>query len=71
MIPQKSYRHINQGYTFFFLYSHTKYIKIRDFSDGLGVNNPPSNAGDMSSISGRGTKIPHAIEQPSPQTANF
>jgi len=56
---------------FFFLYSHTKYIKIRDFSGGLGVNNPPSNAGDMSSISGRGTKIPHAIEQISPQTANF
>ena len=56
---------------FFFLYSYIKYIKIRDFSGGLVVKNPPCNAGDMSSISGRGTKIPHAIEQLSPQNANF
>ena len=27
------------------------------------VKNPPSNAGDMGSIPGRGTKIPHATGQ--------
>ena len=27
------------------------------------VKNPPSNAGDVGSISGRGTKIPHAVGQ--------
>ena len=30
------------------------------------VKNPPSNAGDMGSISGGGTKIPHALGQLSP-----
>ena len=28
------------------------------------VKNPPCNAGDMGSISGLGTKIPHAVAQP-------
>ena len=32
----------------------------------LVVENPPSNAGDTSSISGQGTKIPHAVGQLSP-----
>ena len=27
------------------------------------VKNPPANAGDMGSIPGQGTKIPHAVEQ--------
>ena len=30
------------------------------------VKNPPSNAGDMGLIPGRGTKIPHAMGQLSP-----
>ena len=30
------------------------------------VKNPPSFEGDLSSIPGQGTKIPHAMEQPSP-----
>ena len=29
------------------------------------VKNPLYNAGDMGSITGRGTRIPHATEQPS------
>ena len=36
---------------------------IRDFPSGPVVKNPPSNAGDMSSIPGWGTKIPHAAGQ--------
>ena len=32
------------------------------------VENLPCNAGDMDSISGRGTKSPHAIEQLSPHS---
>ena len=30
------------------------------------VKNPPSNAGDVGSIPGQGTKIPHATGQLSP-----
>ena len=30
------------------------------------VKNPPSNAGDMGSIPGQSTKIPHDAGQPSP-----
>ena len=33
------------------------------------VKNPPSNAGDTGSIPGQVTKIPHAVEQLSPQAA--
>ena len=36
---------------------------MRDFSGGPVVKNPPSNAGDVGSIPGRGTKIPHAAGQ--------
>ena len=32
------------------------------------VKNPPCNAGDIGSIPGLGTKIPHAMEQLSPHT---
>ena len=34
-----------------------------DFPGGPVVKNPPSNAGDVGSIPGRGTKIPRAMEQ--------
>ena len=37
-----------------------------DFPGGPVVKNPHSNAGDMGSIPGQGTKIPHAVEQLSP-----
>ena len=35
----------------------------RDFPGGPVVKNLPSNAGDVGSIPGRGTKIPHAVGQ--------
>ena len=35
----------------------------QDFAGGPVVKNPPANAGDMSSILGMGTKIPHATGQ--------
>ena len=34
-----------------------------DFPDGPVAKNLPSNRGDVSSISGQGTKIPHAAKQ--------
>ena len=34
-----------------------------DFPGGPMVKNPPSNAGDVGSIPGRGTEIPHAPGQ--------
>ena len=34
------------------------------FPGGPLVENPPSNAGDVGLIPGRGTKIPHATGQP-------
>ena len=40
-----------------------------DFPGGLVVRNPLSNAGSVGSIPGWGTRIPHAAEQLSPQTA--
>ena len=39
----------------------------RDFPGGPVVKNPPSIAGDVGSIPGRGTKIPHAAGQLSPR----
>ena len=33
------------------------------------VKNPPSNAGDLGSISDQGTKIPHVTGQLSPRAA--
>ena len=35
----------------------------RDFPGGPVVKNPPHNAGDVGSIPGQGTKIPHAEGQ--------
>ena len=40
----------------------------RDFPGGPVVKNLPSSAGDVGSIPGRGTKIPHATGQLSPLT---
>ena len=37
-----------------------------DFSGGPVIKNLPLNAGDLGSIPGQGTKIPHALEQLSP-----
>ena len=37
-----------------------------NFPHGPVVKNLPCNAEDMGSISGQGTKIPHAVEKPSP-----
>ena len=34
--------------------------RARDFPDGPVVKNLPCSAGDMGSILGQGTKIPHA-----------
>ena len=34
--------------------------RVRDFSDGPVVKNLPCRAGDMGSVLGQGTKIPHA-----------
>ena len=36
---------------------------IGDFPGGPVVRNPPYNAGDVGSIPGQGTKIPHAVGQ--------
>ena len=36
---------------------------LEDFPDGPVVKNLPSNAGDIGSIPGWGTKIPHAVGQ--------
>ena len=35
-----------------------KLLNRRDFPGGPAVKNPPCNAGDVSSIPGKGTKIP-------------
>ena len=45
-----------------------KKFTSRNFPGGLVVKNLPSNAGDVSSIPGQGTKIPHAVGQLSPCT---
>ena len=37
-----------------------------DFPGGPVVNNPPSNAGDVGSLPGWGTKIPHATGRLNP-----
>ena len=44
-------------------------ITMRDFPGGPGVKNLPSYAGNVGSVLGRGTKIPHATGQLSLQTA--
>ena len=42
---------------------------IWDFPGGPAVKNPPCNAGDVDSIPGPGTRIPHATRQLSPRNA--
>ena len=44
-------------------------INSGDFPGGPVVKNPPSSAGNVGSIPGRGTKIPHAVGQLSPYAA--
>ena len=44
--------------------SHSKAVVLRDFSGGPMVKNLSFNAGDMGSIPGQKTKIPHATGQP-------
>ena len=44
-------------------------LSKQDFPGGPVVKNPPSNAGDVGSILGQGTKIPHALEQLRPDAA--
>ena len=43
-------------------------LHYRDFPRGPLVKNPPGNAGDLSSVPGLGTRIPHAARQLSPHT---
>ena len=43
---------------------------FRDFTRGPVVKNPPSNAEEVVSITGRGTKIPHATGQLNLGTTN-
>ena len=47
--------------------SHTKNEGSWDFPGGPVIKNLPSNAGDVGSIPGRGTKIPHTAGQLSPR----
>ena len=49
------------------MYHKKKCTLWGDFPGGPEVKNPPSSAGDMGSIPGRGTKIPHATGQLSPR----
>ena len=42
---------------------------MKDFPGGIVVKNPPSNAGDLGSIPGLGTRIPHTTGQPSSRAA--
>ena len=51
-----------------YMLNTVKIVCFQDFSGGLVVKNPPSNAGDMGSIPGPGTKSLHTMGQPSPST---
>ena len=44
-----------------------KNSEIGDFPSGPVVKNLPYNAGDVGSIPGQGTKIPHAVGQLNPR----
>ena len=44
---------------------------MRDFLCGPVVKDPPANAGDMGSIPGQGTKLPHTIGQLSPHSSKY
>ena len=43
--------------------------EVREFPGGPVVKNLPCNAGDMGSVPGRGTQIPHAMGQLSLHTS--
>ena len=45
-----------------------KLSQMRDFPGGPMIQNPPSNAGNVGSIPGQETKMPHAEGQLSPCT---
>ena len=45
-----------------YLYMFT-ITETKDFAGGPGVRSPPSNAGDVGLIAGRGTKVPHVVGQ--------
>ena len=47
------------------------FVCFRGFPGGPVVKNPPSNAGDVGSIPGWGTKIPHAAEKLKPACHNY
>ena len=57
---------VNEKGTPIKLISLQKHYRPGDFPGGPVVKNPPSNAGDMGSVPGRGTNIPHAAGQLSP-----
>ena len=44
-------------------------VVFKDFSGGPAVKNLPCNGGDAGLIPGQGTKIPHIVEQLSPNAA--
>ena len=46
--------------------SHPITSHSRDFASGPVVKNPPSDAGDVDSTPGQGTKIPHTMWQLGP-----
>ena len=46
-------------------------LSLRDFPGGPVVKNLPSNAGDVGSIPGQGTGIPHALGQLSLCAVNY
>ena len=48
-----------------------KKVPSWDFPGGPVVKNLPYNAGDMGSIPGQGTKIPHVVGQLSPRTTTI
>ena len=45
---------------------HIKTYQQWDFPGASGVKNPPCNSGDVDSIPGQGTNIPHAMGQLNP-----
>lgn len=46
-------------------------VSLGDHTCGSVLKNPPCNAGDVGSIPGKGTKVPHVAEQLSPGATNY
>ena len=67
---QESPRILEQVAISFYFHPIMLYRKprCRDFPGGPVVKNPPSTAGDVGSISDRGTNVPRALWQLSPRT---